>query len=110
MRISDWSSDVCSSDLRIGEFGVAQHRHDRPELLVADQARAAREIADDGRTDEITRPLHTLTTSDDLAEPPGLADERCHVLEPGAVLQRSKLRVRIHAVSEPGGQIGSAHV
>src|SRR3546814_2205064 len=35
---------------RIGEFGVAQHRHDRPELLVADQARAARDRKSTRRT------------------------------------------------------------
>src|SRR3546814_3333393 len=32
MRISDWSSDVCSSDLSIEEFGEF-HRHDGEEFV-----------------------------------------------------------------------------
>src|SRR3546814_5817860 len=30
MRISDWSSDVCSSDLRLAEYGATQDVADRP--------------------------------------------------------------------------------
>src|SRR3546814_6730723 len=37
MRISDWSSDVCSSDLRLGDFHVA--------LLTATQAGPLRQLA-----------------------------------------------------------------
>src|SRR3546814_12290239 len=33
MRISDWSSDVCSSDL-LGAFGFAEHRFERAGDLV----------------------------------------------------------------------------
>src|SRR3546814_7790933 len=32
MRISDWSSDVCSSDLRVGQLRVAQLARPRPPL------------------------------------------------------------------------------
>src|SRR3546814_18865477 len=65
MRISDWSSDVCSSDLRGGRIGgvlaaellqrrqravaLAEALH-APTLLVdADQLRARRGLADRGR-------------------------------------------------------------
>src|SRR3546814_10705956 len=44
MRISDWSSDVCSSDLRIADPGVAAREHlpGWPGLcLVADELRRA---------------------------------------------------------------------
>src|SRR3546814_14683555 len=42
MRISDWSSDVCSSDLGHAELVVAQqlqavaHRADRPDQIMAE--------------------------------------------------------------------------
>src|SRR3546814_14293138 len=51
MRISDWSSDVCSSDLRLGEVAppgkevvvdlqqVARRSHDEPPRLVGRIAR-----------------------------------------------------------------------
>src|SRR3546814_3500261 len=32
MRISDWSSDVCSSDLEVGGAGVRLHREERDPL------------------------------------------------------------------------------
>src|SRR3546814_14234433 len=38
MRISDWSSDVCSSDLRGRERGVACDEIDRPAIVRIDQA------------------------------------------------------------------------
>src|SRR3546814_2749932 len=39
MRISDWSSDVCSSDLRFGAVGVAVAAPE-PERVADDLARA----------------------------------------------------------------------
>src|SRR3546814_1077359 len=46
MRISDWSSDVCSSDLRVFSFRSANHRWDpksqRPELWRLYNARKAK--------------------------------------------------------------------
>src|SRR3546814_1845787 len=34
MRISDWSSDVCSSDLPIPDFGVNYHLNDKVTIAV----------------------------------------------------------------------------
>src|SRR3546814_7818456 len=33
MRISDWSSDVCSSDLQVGQVSAVFRRDDEPELV-----------------------------------------------------------------------------
>src|SRR3546814_12222808 len=43
MRISDWSSDVCSSDLAIGVCGFAQNHHDVEYTTIEkrDQRRAS---------------------------------------------------------------------
>src|SRR3546814_19862995 len=43
MRISDWSSDVCSSDLGTHAFGVASHRHG-PEIEQELSASAGRPL------------------------------------------------------------------
>src|SRR3546814_13260458 len=40
MRISDWSSDVCSSDLRIGEPRAAMRRDERVAQQAGDGHRA----------------------------------------------------------------------
>src|SRR3546814_13212652 len=37
MRISDWSSDVCSSDLRTGGGGIVAETATCPEPIMADQ-------------------------------------------------------------------------
>src|SRR3546814_2097624 len=39
MRISDWASDVCSSDLQRGGLGVEHGHAERDELLLALEAR-----------------------------------------------------------------------
>src|SRR3546814_2520130 len=45
MRISDWSSDVCSSDLLIDIFGAKPFRHHEIDLHGADLPTAADRIA-----------------------------------------------------------------
>src|SRR3546814_2727676 len=52
MRISDWSSDVCSSDLRVGVEGLAQHRKAssaRPRQRAGKGARAPELVQDQMR-------------------------------------------------------------
>src|SRR3546814_7174831 len=44
MRISDWSSDVCSSDLAIGRYGLA----DAHAIVAGERAQAALEALADG--------------------------------------------------------------
>src|SRR3546814_12964364 len=51
MRISDWSSDVCSSDLTHQRLGNASYNHDVAWSgdRVAEQVEAGADIADAGR-------------------------------------------------------------
>src|SRR3546814_2026436 len=51
MRISDWSSDVCSSDLHIGELQLPDlvRRERAPELLAFARVTPRRFIAEFGR-------------------------------------------------------------
>src|SRR3546814_20038818 len=61
MRISDWSSDVCSSDLTVNETGVVAQipaclqaitvEHQQPRLTqrIVEDMRLAKEHADDAR-------------------------------------------------------------
>src|SRR3546814_10761137 len=44
MRISDWSSDVCSSDLAIGRYGLA----DAHAIVAGERAQSALEALADG--------------------------------------------------------------
>src|SRR3546814_20318244 len=72
MRISDWSSDVCSSDLKIGLAAVPAgtvHAGDQPhgrgidmEALCVQYERVAdMRVEDFGDDDELTRPgLHAV--------------------------------------------------
>src|SRR3546814_2468381 len=48
MRISDWSSDVCSSDLRLVGQGIEQRLHQSPIRVHSEQAEpeAAAELQD----------------------------------------------------------------
>src|SRR3546814_6401582 len=47
MRISDWSSDVCSSDLRCSWRSPGAGRHDKPLTLVKGQEFGTQETRDD---------------------------------------------------------------
>src|SRR3546814_4816247 len=68
MRISDWSSDVCSSDLAVTEIGLIYHRH--CQAIIA-EAEAAQAIIDNVQT-----------------EPAGLVRVSCPVLLSRIVLSR----------------------
>src|SRR3546814_16883433 len=56
MRISDWSSDVCSSDLGLDQAGLGEARH------ADEQAMAAGQQGDQGLID------HRLLAEDDTAD------------------------------------------
>src|SRR3546814_16098459 len=57
MRISDWSSDVCSSDLHEGDVGVGGHRRE--------------EVAVDDRVGVLLRVEHPDEDVDDARHPGG---------------------------------------
>src|SRR3546814_2336307 len=59
MRISDWSSDVCSSDLRDAGIGAAAHRHAEPLAV---------EIAHDADEAAILRPDQIFGGNADAVE------------------------------------------
>src|SRR3546814_8605280 len=49
MRISDWSSDVCSSDLRIPTWDILhKYGHDHKVILVGDASMSPHEISTPG--------------------------------------------------------------
>src|SRR3546814_2515734 len=50
MRISDWSSDVCSSDLQFGDVQLG-HLHHRPQHPVGAPGIAGDQLRDDRRHD-----------------------------------------------------------
>src|SRR3546814_20832760 len=71
MRISDWSSDVCSSDLRrIVEAGDLRH----PEPQSPGWPRAAKAADAGGALQD-----HRTTDRDWLLFPAGTPDSRCHL-------------------------------
>src|SRR3546814_10759815 len=66
MRISDWSSDVCSSDLgalnhRVGCVGVHHVKHGVDDFVTADpQNRRSQDLLGLGRSAEHTSELQSL--------------------------------------------------
>src|SRR3546814_7954948 len=83
MRISDWSSDVCSSDLFGGGALSAHDQNDRraqPRVGHAesdgfmDQARCDRDILDLGRADAVARSLdHRVVAADEKEQAIGIS-------------------------------------
>src|SRR3546814_19856290 len=72
MRISDWSSDVCSSDLRMDDAPARRHQVDRARLDqllgaegIAVQERAFIHVGDGGEIDVRMGPhVHALSRPD----------------------------------------------
>src|SRR3546814_6328112 len=76
MRISDWSSDVCSSDLGLDQAGLGEARH------ADEQAMAAGQQGDQGLIDH--RLLAEDDTADRLALEAELVSQIVHLfIEPG---------------------------
>src|SRR3546814_1776543 len=114
MRISDWSSDVCSSDLTYVVLSGSQHPREEPEVL--DDAQV---VIDAGGLGDIADAVAQLTTSRRFAEDrdrPG-----AHLLDAHDCSHQRRLpaaRGTEQAGDLPGGhrepetreEIGSAHV
>src|SRR3546814_19748452 len=60
MRISDWSSDVCSSDLDVIALGRAQHHAPFAGLSEDDHAAIADAVAATATADLLNRPVNEL--------------------------------------------------
>src|SRR3546814_9911997 len=66
MRISDWSSDVCSSDLLVGELDLLRHRH----AVLRDARRAERLVEHNVAALRPQRHLHRIRQDVDTAQHP----------------------------------------
>src|SRR3546814_15441727 len=73
MRISDWSSDVCSSDLNIERLGFFDHQRQFGELL-DDDIDAMAELLADQRTTDVRTIL--VAVADDHAAGPCENEQR----------------------------------
>src|SRR3546814_16460651 len=106
MRISDWSSDVCSSDLfvvapvaHIGDAGLGEQARRREALRAGDREPAARARAGDPferverRRDQRAFPLHRQGTGDRDVHV-GRMGDRKGVAEGRSVYVRVTLRGR----------------
>src|SRR3546814_3423593 len=112
MRISDWSSDVCSSDLSAGKFD-RQMRRPRHEQLGADRSACPFEIA---------RTTHSRSDQKDPHRLVALLNERfkksggfsVEPAGPGPVHYRFRCRTRqmvqLILPDDEGKEIGRAHV
>src|SRR3546814_20157019 len=84
MRISDSSSDVCSSDLPRLEHRVAVHQHERPVEMVARRPHAADAARDPPErvVDEIDRQRRRRGVEMRLHPPRAIADHHCRIRPP----------------------------
>src|SRR3546814_18378923 len=85
MRISDWSSDVCSSDLFVGQYTAIDR-----------EAAADERPTEERRTDMMKRQdtgqrAVRIARGDEMARVPGGAGDR---LAPRAAVERRRVRVR----------------
>src|SRR3546814_8104358 len=81
MRISDWSSDVCSSDLHEGIVHISARREMRSELIVMVDTRAA------GDDESVERPDLVLDE-----QRPGFASQLVRVDIAGDIVLRADTR------------------
>src|SRR3546814_9797588 len=111
MRISDWSSDVCSSDLQPSCQPPGDLRHgkaggERHDLEGRDPARHERiGIGDLGHL--VGGPAREDDAADARIAPP--RNQEHAVVEPGPKPSDMRLQLRVHRV-ERGNKIGRAHV
>src|SRR3546814_14133540 len=67
MRISDWSSDVCSSDLRQYlpvDVGTVLHQLDEDDQFLAIDPEASNEVGKNVRAEGVVRPQRETATVD----------------------------------------------
>src|SRR3546814_17110894 len=100
MRISDWSSDVCSSDLFLGRGdaglgNAAQHLEEMTLVATDGVEHGAPAQAFTGQLDDALRHLLQL-----LAAEAGLEREARHVADRQRVVEGKSVSVRV----DPGGR------
>src|SRR3546814_15988011 len=97
MRISDWSSDVCSSDLVV----ELDQRQDGAELLFLDDAAVLGRIVEDGDRDEITGHIGRLAADKKcVAFVPGILDQLEDAGVFRRIVDRADLRPLLRAVAD----------
>src|SRR3546814_3937773 len=112
MRISDWSSDVCSSDL----IRIADDRQNRPERLLVHNGGAFLDIPHYCQRNKIARTFGHVATCDDLAARTCALQIAEYLVILRLVLDLPELRLRITATRYlrssgiSDDQIGRAHV
>src|SRR3546814_3275229 len=90
MRISDWSSDVCSSDLLIGAAELVEARNRQEGFRIADIGRQRRRGID-GQAGALRRLVGLFERGTDIllriAVAPDAEDQRRHLAEIDLILQ-----------------------
>src|SRR3546814_2868756 len=102
MRISDWSSDVCSSDLTLGNRVARQALAERPLLLPARKPRAAVHLQHRARLGK-----HREIASDGFVRS---FEARGQLLDADPALAAHRLGDLRLPEPRPGLEIGRAHV
>src|SRR3546814_16565890 len=96
MRISDWSSDVCSSDLMRQRVAIAIAFLNEPDLIVADEPTTALDVTIQGQilheAQTLCRETGTamIWITHDLAVVAGLADHIC-VMYAGRIVEQGPI-------------------
>src|SRR3546814_4526763 len=113
MRISDWSSDVCSSDLRASLARLAHAGHDLLAAERLDDARTLDDVQarrlDGGKTPAAFGALAASADAETVVARAGVDDAGIGVAAEGAVHGTDRLRLETghHGLAV---EIGRAHV